>query len=122
MGFMMVAVDPGIETLFACYPGERLTPEQVGEAIGQSTQTVRRQLRDGDLPGYRIGTGTKTSWMCVKSEVIAVLRSRWNQHPQPHQHSNPTPDPTTPDPQLVATSTNPRTSSTSSTDRPNSKE
>ncbi|MFG1913070.1 helix-turn-helix domain-containing protein [Kribbella sp. NPDC048928] len=99
MGFMMVAVDPGIESLFACYPGERLTPEQVAEAIGQTPYTVRRQLRSGDLPGYRIGSGTKASWMCVKSEVIALLRSRWNQ-PDPREQAHPT----RPGAEIVATS------------------
>ena len=86
MGTMMVAVNPGIEKLFECY-GERLTPEQVGEAIGQSPSTIRRQLRDGELPGYRSGTGRRTTWVLVKSEVIAALRSRWNQDPQPDTDS-----------------------------------
>ena len=106
MGVMMVAVDPGIESLFACYPGERLTPEQVAEALGQSRQTVRRQLRTGDLPGYRTGSGRKASWMCVKSEVIAVLRSRWNQHPGQH-----------PDPEIVATSPSLDSTTDRTTDR-----
>jgi IS30 family transposase len=79
MGTMMVAVRPGIEKLFECYSGERLSPEQVGEALGQSPSTIRRQLRDGDLPGYRLSTGDKAGWVLVKSEVIAVLRTRWNQ-------------------------------------------
>jgi excisionase family DNA binding protein len=82
MGIMMVAVTPEIEKLFECY-GERLTPEQVGEAIGQSPNTIRRLLRDGDLPGYRSGTGRRTSWVLVKSEMIAALRSRWNQGSSP---------------------------------------
>ncbi|MFG1629008.1 hypothetical protein [Kribbella sp. NPDC049227] len=33
----------------------------------------------GELPGYRLGTGAHAEWRLVKSEVIAVLRTRWNQ-------------------------------------------
>ena len=91
MGFMMVAVNPGIEKLFECYSGERLTPEQVGEAIGLEPSTIRRQLRHGDLPGYRTGTGVKASWVLVKSEVIAVLRTRWNQDQHPDTESTTVP-------------------------------
>ena len=78
---MMVAVTPGIKKLFERYRDERLTPEDVAEAIGLEPSTIRRQLRDGELPGYRLGTGAKAQWVLVKSEVIDVLRSRWNQDP-----------------------------------------
>jgi hypothetical protein len=80
MGAMMVAVRLGIEKLFERYRDECLTPEDVGDAIGLEPGTIRRQLRDGDLPGYRLGTGAKAQWRLVKSEVIAVLASRWNQN------------------------------------------
>lgn len=83
MGTMMVAVHPGIEKLFERYRDELLTPEDVGEALGLDPSTIRRQLRDGELPGYRLGTGTKPQWRLVKSEVIDALRSRWNQDQQP---------------------------------------
>src|SRR5215212_4512017 len=81
MHAMMCAVNPGIEKLFECYREERLSPEQVGEALGQSPGTIRRQLRNGELPGYRLGVGSKAPWVCVRSEVIAALRARWNQEP-----------------------------------------
>ncbi|TCC33894.1 DNA-binding protein [Kribbella capetownensis] len=85
MGTMMVAVNPGIEKLFERYGDECLTPEQVGEALGLEASSVRRQLRAAELPGYRLGTGAKAQWRLVKSEVIAVLRTRWNQD----QHLDP---------------------------------
>jgi hypothetical protein len=38
-----------------------------GEALGQSPSTIRRQLRYGELPGYRRGTGTKAHWVEAQS-------------------------------------------------------
>jgi excisionase family DNA binding protein len=79
MGRMMVAMTSGVEKLFEGYPDERLDPDQVAEALGITPNTVRRWLRDGDIPGYRPSRGSKASWVIVKSELIADLKTRRNQ-------------------------------------------
>ena len=89
MGIMMVAVHPGIAKLFEQYSSDCLTPEQVAEATGLSTETIRRQLRAGKLPGYQLGTGGKASWRMVKSEVIAEFESRWNRNAGPDAEMPP---------------------------------
>lgn len=68
----------GLDEIFAGYPA-RLSPEQVAAALGATPNTVRRWIREGDIPGYRVGAGTKSGWFVVKSELIEVLISRRNQ-------------------------------------------
>ncbi|MGC4942227.1 helix-turn-helix domain-containing protein [Kribbella sp. DT2] len=51
----------GIEKLFDGRPNV-LDPDEVAAILRLSVQTVRRELRSGGLPGFRIGTGKNTSW------------------------------------------------------------
>src|SRR4051812_14087489 len=39
-----------------------LTADQAAARLGLSPKTVRRQLRDGLLPGIKLGTGPKAQW------------------------------------------------------------
>lgn len=68
----------GLDELFGSYP-DRLSPEQVAEALGSTANTVRRWIRDGDIPAYRLGRGEKSGWFVVKSELIEELVTRRNQ-------------------------------------------
>ena len=79
---MMVAMSPGIEILFAGY-GEMLDVEDVAAAVKLSPGTVRRKLRSGEWPGYCLGDGEKAPWRIVKSELVDVLKKRWNQGERP---------------------------------------
>lgn len=55
-----------LDDLFGDLP-TRLTPDQVGEALGIGPHTVRRLIQDEDtdpLPAYQVGR----SWMILRDE------------------------------------------------------
>jgi excisionase family DNA binding protein len=74
----MVAVGSGIEKLFDGY-ADVLDPDEVAAILRLSPQTVRRDLRAGQLPGFRTGTGTRSSWRIPKADLIDYLKSQSNQ-------------------------------------------
>jgi excisionase family DNA binding protein len=51
------------------------TVEQVAALIGKNPETVRRWLRDGKLPGVRLG-GTKAGWRVAADDVVRLLARR----------------------------------------------
>jgi excisionase family DNA binding protein len=57
-----------------------LTPVEVAELLGVSVQTVGRWLREGVLPGYRLGVGPKGRVRVRLGDVegfVVPLRSKW---------------------------------------------
>lgn len=52
-----------------------LTVEQVSRRLGMNQAMVRRLLRDGRLPGYRLG-GRRTGWRVSTRELAAWLDAR----------------------------------------------
>jgi excisionase family DNA binding protein len=75
---MMVAVGSGIEKLFEGY-ADPLDPDEVAAILRLSPQTVRRELRAGQLPGFRTGNGKKSSWRVPKADLIDHLKAQSNQ-------------------------------------------
>jgi excisionase family DNA binding protein len=52
-----------------------LTVEQTAAYLQMAEDSVRRMLRTGRLPGYRLG-GRRTGWRVKQSELDAWLESR----------------------------------------------
>ncbi len=55
---------------------ELLTVPEVADMLRLNEQTVRRWLRDGTLPGFRIGHNRKAGWRMRRSEVEAYLEAQ----------------------------------------------
>lgn len=53
-------------------PEEMLSANQAGKLLGVSGKTIIRMMRDGDFPGYDIGS----SWKFKRGEIEAYLESR----------------------------------------------
>jgi putative molybdopterin biosynthesis protein len=47
-----------------------LTPQEVSELLRVSVYTVRRWIKDGDLPAYKVGRG----WRIRETEIDEWLR------------------------------------------------
>lgn len=47
-----------------------LTPQEVSELLRVSVYTVRRWIKDGDLPAYKVGRG----WRISETEIDKWLR------------------------------------------------
>lgn len=47
-----------------------LTPQEVSELLRVSVYTVRRWIKDGDLPAYKVGRG----WRISETEIDEWLR------------------------------------------------
>lgn len=54
---------------------ELLTVPEVAAMLRLNEQTVRKWLRDGTLPGYRLGSNRKAGWRIRRSEVEAYLEA-----------------------------------------------
>jgi excisionase family DNA binding protein len=77
---MMVAVGSGIEKLFEGY-ADPLEPDEVAAILRLSPQTVRRELRAGQLPGFRTGNSKKSPWRIPQADLIDHLKAQSNQPP-----------------------------------------
>jgi excisionase family DNA binding protein len=51
---------------------EYLTPEQIADLLQLDTETVYRKLRNGDLPGRKIGG----SWRSRKVDIENLFKAR----------------------------------------------
>jgi putative molybdopterin biosynthesis protein len=47
-----------------------LTPQEVSDLLRVSVYTVRRWIKEGDLPAYKVGRG----WRISESDIDAWLR------------------------------------------------
>jgi len=56
-----------LDDMFAEYP-LHLSIDQVADLLGISRGTVYKWLKDGSIPGYRIGTGVGT-WLILRDEL-----------------------------------------------------
>lgn len=52
---------------------EFLTRKEVAEYFKVHERTVDRWIKNGDLRGYKLGTGSKTLWRFPKSEMKKFL-------------------------------------------------
>jgi excisionase family DNA binding protein len=50
-----------------------LSPAQVAERVGVDRSTVYRALEEGELRGFKVGTGPKAPWRCRLEDVEAWL-------------------------------------------------
>ena len=55
---------------------ELLTVPEIAAMLRLNEQTVRRWLRDGTLPGFRIGQNRKAGWRARRSEVEQYLEAQ----------------------------------------------
>lgn len=62
-----------IDALFQDF-GPTLTVPQVAETLGVTKQAVYHWLRDGVIPGYKVGT----SWFILRDEIVETMRSGAN--------------------------------------------
>lgn len=68
-----MSTDEHLDALLAPYP-ESMTPAEMAAVLRLTEETVRRQLGEGKLPGYRMNR----HWVTGKSELRAYLQSRHN--------------------------------------------
>lgn len=68
-----MSTDNHLDALLAAYP-ESMTPAEVAGVLRLTEETVRRQLGEGLLPGYRMNR----HWVTAKSELKAYLQARHN--------------------------------------------
>ncbi|CEH05327.1 Putative excisionase [Propionibacterium freudenreichii subsp. freudenreichii] len=66
-------VTDGLDELFAGQ-GPTMTARDVAELLGVTKQTVHTWLRDGVIPGYKVGT----TWFILTSELKETLRKGEN--------------------------------------------
>lgn len=66
-------VTDGLDKLFEGQ-GPTMTARAVAELLGITKQTVHGWLRDGVIPGYKVGT----TWFIVTAELIETLRQGEN--------------------------------------------
>ncbi len=52
---------------------EFLTRKEVAKYFRVHERTVDRWIQNGDLKGYKLGTGTKALWRFPKSEIKRFL-------------------------------------------------
>lgn len=71
----MPSVTDELDALFAPYR-ETLTVGEVAELLGMTKQGIYLWLRDGVIPGYKVGT----SWFILRDELKKALRAGSNQH------------------------------------------
>lgn len=62
-----------LDDLFEAYP-EHLSVPQVAEVLGIKVPTAYKWLRDGVIPGYRVGK----AWLVLRDEVKDAVRSGRN--------------------------------------------
>lgn len=62
-----------LEELFSDLP-ETIVPNDVAQRLGLTKQGVYIWLRDGTIPGYKMGS----SWFIIKAELIAELKKGSN--------------------------------------------
>lgn len=68
-----------LDALFAGLP-PTLTVEDVAELLNISRQNAYAWLREGVIPGYKIGT----TWRVIRDELKETLRRRANAPHRPH--------------------------------------
>lgn len=68
------------EDYWAQYP-DTLTTSDVAKIISIGTPAVRARLRDGTIPGHRIGD----SWIIFKPEIRAWLNATSNSRREPYE-------------------------------------
>lgn len=68
-----------LDALFAGLP-PTLTVEDVSELLNISRQNTYAWLREGVIPGYKIGT----TWRVIRDELKETLRRRANVPHRPH--------------------------------------
>lgn len=56
--------------------GPILTPGDVAEILGVHIDTVRRYIREGHIPGHRMGSGERGNVYVLKDELLETLRNR----------------------------------------------
>jgi excisionase family DNA binding protein len=62
------------------HPGDPLTVAETAKLMGRSTEQIRRYLREGVLPGRRLGG----QWFVDRSDVDALLHQRRVENDQWH--------------------------------------
>jgi len=66
----------GLDRLFADQP-PTLSPAQVADLLGMTTQGVYHWLRDGVIPAYKVGT----NWRVIRDELKDTMRQGTNRPP-----------------------------------------
>lgn len=73
-------------TMTTTVGGERLIGlVEAGKRVGLSRITIHRRIRDGQLPGYRTGTGRTSPLRVRVSDVDALLVPITPGSPAPHR-------------------------------------
>ena len=62
-----------LDDLFAGY-GDHLTVAELGELLGIKVPTAYKWLREGTIPGYKVGS----QWMILRDEVKELVASGRN--------------------------------------------
>lgn len=55
---------------------ELLTVPEVADMLRLNEQTVRRWLRDGTLPGFRLGHNRKAGWRIPRTDVERYIEAQ----------------------------------------------
>lgn len=71
---LVLPVTDELDALFVPYR-ETLTVGEVAELLGMTKQGIYLWLRDGVIPGYKVGT----SWFILRDELKKALRAGSNQ-------------------------------------------
>lgn len=72
--------EDAIDQLFEHVP-PTLGPAEVAERLGTSQKTIYAWLRQGIIPGYKLGT----TWLIIRDELKSTLRAGAN----PRGHTGP---------------------------------
>lgn len=70
-------VSAGLDQLFEGQP-PTMTAQAVADLLGLSKQAVYHWLRDGVVPGYKVGA----TWLIVRDELKATLQAGSNLTPK----------------------------------------
>ena len=70
---MVAVAGDALDQLFEQDP-PTLGPAEVAERLNTTTRTVNTWLREGIIPGYKVGT----SWFIIRDELKEALRSGAN--------------------------------------------
>lgn len=73
--FSMTDTD-GLDALFKDQPAS-MTAADVAELLGLTKQAVYGWLREGTIPGYKVGS----TWFVVRDELKATMRAGSNARP-----------------------------------------
>lgn len=73
---LVLPVTDELDALFAPYR-ETLSVGEVAELLGMTKQGIYLWLRDGVIPGYKVGT----SWFILRDELKKALREGSNRRP-----------------------------------------